>query len=284
VNSPPLHRLTTLLGRKLWSSIALASRQLAQVIWIHVPVDRKRTPETKLSETELHVCAMLEKRTMIGLIQAYSVAMKHFLRGETGIFYEDLFPLVAFLPRYVASPSQSYVHPSPSKSSTPGPGGSTSTSTTTQKDPPNTDQLPLWFHAEPSKPFKKRPLTRAKTFEPEKLLPTISTDAPLRPARNPPKTTIWEFLPFLIPFRWLAKAMSRRVRAAIADSGEDRGISGKVRKPVKVESNVPLEITLFLSSYLSFLLKNGLLQAALATAYANQMQALQDCASVLFLC
>lgn len=238
-------------------------------------MDRKKPdPPSKLSDSELQVRAMLEKRTMVGLIQAYSVAMKHFLRGETGIYYEDLFPLVAFLPRYVAAPSRSYVYPQPSEGSTPGGGGGGANGA---ENGPPTDQLPLWFQAEPSKPFKKRALTRAKTFEPEKMLPTINTDAPLRPARNPPRTTIWEFLPFLIPFRWLAKAMSRRVRAAIADSDDDRGISGKVKKPVKVESNVPLEITLFLSSYLNFCLKNGLLQAALATAYANQLQNLQDC-------
>jgi ion channel-forming bestrophin family protein len=219
---------------------------------------------------------MLEKRTMIGLIQAYSVAMKHFLRGETGIFYEDLFPLIAFLPRYVANPSQSYVCATK-------PYSGESTSTTSPKGP-DTDQLPLWFQAEPSKPFKQRPLARAKTFEPEKVLPTINADAPLRPARNPPQTTIWDYLPFLIPFRWLAKVMSRRVRGAIAASGEDRGISGKVKKPVKVESNVPLEITLFLSSYLSFLLSNGLLQAALATAYVNQMQSFQDCECIFHAC
>ena len=208
---------------------------------------------------------------MISLIQAYSVAMKHFLRGETGIYYEDLFPLIAFLPRYVANPSQSYVC-QPSSSSTPGEAMPSASG-------PETDQLPLWFQAQPqtSKPFVRKQPKRAKTFEPEKLLPTINTDVPLRPARNPPRTTIFDFFPFLVPFRWLAKVMSKRVRAAITAAGDERDFAGKVRKPVKVESNVPTEIMLFLSSYLAFCLRNGLLQPALATAYVNQLQALHDC-------
>lgn len=231
---------------------------------------------------------MLEKRTMINLVQAYSVSMKHFLRGETGIFYEDLYPLVAFLPRFVPGTTQQnpldnnygpYASPPPQADGGAPPPATAAENGKPGQTGPDVDQLPLWYQSlrHPPPPFKKRPITRAKTFEPEKVLPTINADVQLRPARNPPKTSIWNFLPFLIPFRWLAKKLSRRVRAAISSSGEERSISGKVRKPPKVESNVPVEITLFLSSYLSFLLKNGLLQAALATAYSNQLQSLQDC-------
>lgn len=214
---------------------------------------------------------------MINLVQAYSVAMKHFLRGETGIFYEDLYPLVAFLPRFVTERTQMPVDPFGTQP--PPPPGQNGQGQ--GQHGPDADQLPLWYQSlsHPPPPFKKRPITRAKTFEPEKVLPTLNSDVPLRPARNPPKTSVWDFLPFLIPFRWVAKVLSRRVRNAIVDSGEERSLSGKVRKPVKVESNVPLEITLFISSYLAFLLKNGLLQAAMATAYANQLQAIQDCES-----
>jgi hypothetical protein len=38
------------------------------------------------------------------------------------------------------------------------------------------------------------------------------------------------------------------VREAIVDAGDERTISGKVKKPVKVESMAPLEITYVLSS------------------------------------
>ena len=43
-----------------------------------------------------------------------------------------------------------------------------------------------------------------------------------------------------------------------------------------VESNVPMEITLFLNSYLAWLLSNGLLQPAIATGMVNNISALQD--------
>jgi len=39
---------------------------------------------------------------MINLVQAFSVAVKHLLRGEPGVYYEDLYPLVCFLPRYAS--------------------------------------------------------------------------------------------------------------------------------------------------------------------------------------
>ena len=36
--------------------------------------------------------AVIEKRSMINLVHAFSVSVKHFLRGEGGIYYEDLYP------------------------------------------------------------------------------------------------------------------------------------------------------------------------------------------------
>jgi len=38
-------------------------------------------------------------------IQAFSVAMKHTLRGERGPFYSDLYSLIAFLPKSASNPS-----------------------------------------------------------------------------------------------------------------------------------------------------------------------------------
>ncbi|ODN76520.1 hypothetical protein L202_05187 [Cryptococcus amylolentus CBS 6039] len=43
---------------------------------------------------------LIEKKTYIGLIQAFAVSMKHALRGERGPFYSDLYSLIAFLPKY----------------------------------------------------------------------------------------------------------------------------------------------------------------------------------------
>ncbi|KAL8292329.1 hypothetical protein RQP46_001795 [Phenoliferia psychrophenolica] len=62
-------------GRARWSDMIRISRQLGRCIWDHVP-------ERIGSEA--------------GLIQAFCVATKHSLRGESGIFWEDLYDLVAW--------------------------------------------------------------------------------------------------------------------------------------------------------------------------------------------
>jgi hypothetical protein len=46
-------------------------------------------------------------------VQAFSVAMKHALRGEAGPFYTDLYSLIAFLPKYVHLQQQPLAHDSP---------------------------------------------------------------------------------------------------------------------------------------------------------------------------
>lgn len=43
---------------------------------------------------------LIEKKTVINLIEAFGVAVKHYLRGEEGVYYVDLFHLVKFLPSY----------------------------------------------------------------------------------------------------------------------------------------------------------------------------------------
>ena len=61
---------------------------------------------------------LIEKKTAINLVEAFAVSVKHYLRGEEGIYYVDLYHLVKFLPSYalpagipsnidLADPSQS---------------------------------------------------------------------------------------------------------------------------------------------------------------------------------
>ncbi|KAJ7827138.1 Bestrophin, RFP-TM, chloride channel-domain-containing protein [Mycena olivaceomarginata] len=83
-------------GRRLWSQIILASRTFARIVWFHVP----DLPATKEMDAEtLTARGMVEKKTVINLLEAYGVAVKHYLRGEDGIYYQDLYYLVKFLPR-----------------------------------------------------------------------------------------------------------------------------------------------------------------------------------------
>lgn len=115
-------------------------------------------------------------------------------------------------------------------------------------------------------------LTRESDFSLQ-VLPTVNSEPPLRPARNPPKMSVYDFLPFLRIF----KPIVDKIRGVTDDYDGRRSILGNKKYIAYVESNVPLEITLYLSSYLAWLLKKGLLTPALATAVTNNIASLQEC-------
>ncbi len=80
--------------------------------------------------------------------------------------------------------------------------------------------------------------------DPEKGLPQARKEPRLKPARNPPKTTIYDDIPLLGLFRWIARKVSRRARARQLTQG--RKTKRKAYEDL-VESYVPLEIILVLS-------------------------------------
>ncbi|KAG8688935.1 hypothetical protein FRC11_004486, partial [Ceratobasidium sp. 423] len=215
-------------GRKLWTTISLSSRNLANLIWIHVPTDRSAKSSTPLPKDHL-LRVTIEKTSMINLIQAFSVSVKHYLRGEPGIYYQDLYPLIAFLPQYA-------VQNAPTDSS---------------------EKLPLWSddanaggHHLPRDPnsseggFKRK---KGKTFDPEQALPDVSPDhVHLAPARNPPPTTFFDYFPILMPVKTVYKLIKRifvrRPDDESLEDGERSAWTGKKKHRPVVESIVPLEI------------------------------------------
>ncbi|KAJ6582393.1 UPF0187-domain-containing protein [Mycena capillaripes] len=254
-------------GRKMWTNITIASRNIAQIIWIHVPFERV----DKDKKTMTTVQSVIEKKSMVNLVQAFSVAVKHFLREEPGVYYQDLYPLICFLPRYAnpngpvtaadmlplwqASEDADYplhtaVLPTPQRSLSDGTLGGVSVSSKEGQTEPT-----------PSK------LRRAKTFDPEAALADIQSHRPLRPARNAPETSFLDYFPIFRIFTWMFSSCSRRLR-------NKRG--PKKRKGPLPESNVPLEITVYLSAYMAHLLRNGWLMPALATGLMNNVASLQD--------
>ncbi|KAL7277455.1 hypothetical protein ACG7TL_008376 [Trametes sanguinea] len=93
-------------GRSAWSDLARTSRTFSRLIWIHIPL--KLSPATadqsqESSELDVNVARriMAEKRAALGLIEGFVVSVKHHLRGEVGIYYEDLYPLVKPLHKHV---------------------------------------------------------------------------------------------------------------------------------------------------------------------------------------
>ncbi|KAJ7436339.1 hypothetical protein FB451DRAFT_1307522 [Mycena latifolia] len=80
------------LGRTAWSDVIRNARTMGRLIWYHVPphltAGRIQRPPQELAKV------MAEKRMALDLVEAFAVALKHHLRGELGIYYEDLYDLV----------------------------------------------------------------------------------------------------------------------------------------------------------------------------------------------
>ncbi|KAJ7619496.1 Bestrophin, RFP-TM, chloride channel-domain-containing protein [Roridomyces roridus] len=88
------------MGRAQWSEVIRNSRTMGRLIWYHVPVrlspkttDESSSGKTMRSAQELNK-AMAEKRMALDLVLAFAVALKHHIRGELGIHYDDLYHLV----------------------------------------------------------------------------------------------------------------------------------------------------------------------------------------------
>jgi predicted membrane chloride channel (bestrophin family) len=262
-------------GRKMWTNITIASRNIAQLIWIHVPIDRTDKEKNQMTTVQ----SVIEKKSMINLVQGFSVAVKHFLRGETGIYYEDLYPLICLLPRYANATgpktnadmlplwaaSEDEEHPLSA-----APSRSNSDPERTVHDEDHKSQK-SWLRSLSGRPTP----SRNNSMDPEKALATIQSHRPLKPARNPPETSLLDYFPFLRIFLIFTRCCRRKRKHVQRDA------LGRKIKPSFTESNVPLEITIYLNNYLAYLLRNAWLQPALATGLMNNIASLQDTLSNL---
>ncbi|KAF8157074.1 UPF0187-domain-containing protein [Crassisporium funariophilum] len=254
-------------GRKMWTNIITASRNLAQQIWVHIPVDRAGKGAAANTSVIQNV---IEKKSMVNLVSAFSVSVKHFLRGERGVYYEDLYPLISFLPKFA--------------NGNPLDAG---------------EKLPLWHEdddhhdhrdidtpatelaretSSPDSHAREKTLggtmrSRGNDFDPEMALPHIESDRPLKPARNPPEASIFDYIPLLRFFKWLVRKVFRL--------GESKRRVKRKAYSEYVESNVPLEIILVLSNYTAWCMRNGILQPAIATGVTANLSTLQDTMSNL---
>ena len=152
------------------------------------------------------------------------------MRGESGVYYQDLYPLIAFLPQYTTESSRNITD----------------------------DRLPLWadvtnsggYHVSrdadtgtANDTFKRK---KGKTFDPEKALPDVSPDhIQLAPARLPPQLGFFDFFPIFMPIKTIYKIGKRLWQKLDDDAGQDEQRSmwtgKKTQRPV-VESVVPLEL------------------------------------------
>ncbi|KAJ7625807.1 UPF0187-domain-containing protein [Roridomyces roridus] len=273
-------------GRKLWTNITIASRNIAQLIWIHVPFERVDKDKKKITEIQ----SVIEKKSMINLVQGFSVAVKHFLRSEPGVYYEDLYPLICFLPRYAndhgpataadmlplwhASEDDDFpLHTAPPHPQRAMSDGGSISSAAALKDGAGSQFGTVGRSTLASTPTPTLKLKRAKTFDPEAALADIQSHRPLGPARNPPETGFFDYFPIFRIFSWLFHKCSRRLNK--------RNEQYKKKKGPLSESNVPLEITIYLNAYLDYLLRNGWLVPATASGLLTNISNLQDTMSNL---
>ncbi|KAJ7886464.1 hypothetical protein B0H14DRAFT_3431293 [Mycena olivaceomarginata] len=80
---------------------------MARLIWYHVPL-RLTLPGAEMGNVTA------EKRMALNLVDVFAVALKHHLRGELGIYYEDLYNLVRplhdfFIPLLLSFPLLPFV-------------------------------------------------------------------------------------------------------------------------------------------------------------------------------
>jgi putative membrane protein len=81
-------------GRRYWAQLILTSQSLGRIFWIHA-TGRKDVPEEEKEEAEKK--DLLERLTVMNLIVAFSVALKHRLRFEPYTCYDDISSLVSHL-------------------------------------------------------------------------------------------------------------------------------------------------------------------------------------------
>jgi hypothetical protein len=245
-------------------------------IWIHISNDRPAPAGSDRAPTQLE--CIIEKKSMINLVQALSVSIKHYLRGESGVYYQDLYPLVCFLPRYAA-------------------GGQT-----------EADMLPLWHASEDGQyPIEHNSyrgagsrnnstntlsstnkeasqhsvfgsLRKHKTFDPERVLPVVDVHRPLKPSKNPPHTGFTDYFPFLKIFKLIAKPFRTSPRSQEVNM---RSALGKKHKPKPCDSNVPVEVSLFLMNYANLMIRGGHIPAAVAGTLIAGITNIQDAISNL---
>ncbi|KAJ8580308.1 UPF0187-domain-containing protein [Rhizopogon salebrosus TDB-379] len=221
-------------GRRYWSQIVLNCRIFARTVWFHVPgvqglsysdedaisAPGKGDPEEG-QQQHREAMTLIEKKTVINLLEAYAVAVKHYLRGEDGINYEDLYPLVPF--RHSRYPFPAIIPPADLRN---------------PASPESTLRVPA---AQPISASNQIPDASQCSNDLES-----QCGKPL-PAELPPKHCWRTAFPFPLLYRvWTV------IR-------EDVGKNAHQEKP-KRKNNVPLEISLYLASYISALQSRKVLE------------------------
>ncbi|KDQ08142.1 hypothetical protein BOTBODRAFT_191914 [Botryobasidium botryosum FD-172 SS1] len=341
-------------GRKLWSVFHAVSRNIAEIIWIHVPLEKKKIPEDSkpapppewtatipttlkaepavfsrpgedsdrgsmltltedtpylptsvkeeltVDEEERRIerlKAIIEKKTMINIVEALGPALKHFLRDEPGIRYDDLYPLLSGLPHFAST--DAIYH--------------------TDEDVSPLLHYDLWEirHPEEANWRPKPPVEKAKADWKRKLTQRARhaagrtpaapehgdlekglmseggvdltmyfddrhvglKDSNLKPARIPPRFQVYEHHQVLAYFRFLAQRLARLCTIIKCKlKGEPvPDLPTFLKEDPKPKDNIPLELCLFLHSYYAVLMDREFLAPSICSGFYAALANLQEC-------
>lgn len=152
---------------------------------------------------------MLEKKSVVNLLEGFAIAMKHYLRGEHGIFYSDLYHLVCYLPKYTI----------PSSIPRPGEGIDIMSHGAYKEElTESVEQLDYQGSAttngrpSPERKPSAMDLLRDQSYTGSSVRPLhdpLQPAQPLLPAYLPPQKSIFDALPVLTIFRSLWKVRGR---------------------------------------------------------------------------
>ncbi|KAJ7157849.1 Bestrophin, RFP-TM, chloride channel-domain-containing protein [Mycena crocata] len=194
------------MGRAAWSDVIKNSRTMGRLIWYHVPprLTVKTAEETikgqvMRSPQELSK-AMAEKRMALDLVLGFAVALKHHIRGELGIYYDDLYHLVRPLHDHTHSSKNQQRHDAASAAAVkPRSNGRVTSSShlpiATTPPPPSTSSGPpkgpallpagnVYGTFDPSRTGSRTSLKQNLHHSPERTT-NSSVHEPLLPGANP---------------------------------------------------------------------------------------------------
>ncbi|EIN06573.1 UPF0187-domain-containing protein [Punctularia strigosozonata HHB-11173 SS5] len=273
-------------GRKYWAQIVLSTRTLSRTIWFSVP----DTVEGNFTADEARTRALIEKKTAINLLEAFAVAVKHYLRGEEGIHYVDLYPLVKYLPGYglpPGMPSMDKVNDEDVISSLQEKTAFDEATMTENAShlktglkiiispPPSTLAVPSTIRPSGTRSgnlsVAASPLS-PKSFRSARVPPSVSTFASeniLLPARMPPRYALLDFFPFsllLKPLDHQGKELRGKKAARLRAKRVGREHS----------QNIPLEISLYLGSYIATLQQRKVMETPTCNLLLNCLTQLVD--------
>ncbi|KAL6300331.1 UPF0187-domain-containing protein [Sparassis latifolia] len=279
-------------GRKLWSQIVLASRTFARTTWFHVPEMMPTGADDKSTVEQRKQRVLIEKKTAINLVEAFAVAVKHYLRGEEGLYYVDLYHLVKFLPSYALPAglpsavdiSETSGSPIPSDSEN---GRLSDVTSLRSPEAPTSGNpvssavargahLPLPVTAKSSNrtaflDIRVNSATKSLSDKEKNLgvVTSATEDGFLLPARNPPRFHLFDVFPFSLFVGRLTEA-GKDVKGKRAAR-----LRAKMQRETKTH-NLPLEISLYLSSYVAALQTRKAIDAPTSTNLLNALGQLVD--------